>query len=147
MIKRNTPQKQIVMEALTEMDNHPTASMVYEYIHQAHPTISKSTVFRILGNAAEDGTIRKLHILGSDDRYDHKCHRHYHFVCKMCGRVIDLNLPYMMEMDQKVSRIYGCKTLGHEMEFTGLCDQCQSDSERVPAVEFVQDAQSEDAII
>ena len=43
---RNTLQKEIIHQTLCEMRCHPTAAMVYDRIHQRHPTISRSTVFR-----------------------------------------------------------------------------------------------------
>jgi len=113
------------METLVAMGNHPTASMVYETLHQTHPTISKSTVFRILGNAAEDGDIRRLHMKGSDDRFDHQCHRHYHIVCRNCGKITDANVPYLKEIDHQIAQIYNYQVDGHEMEFTGLCADCR----------------------
>ena len=123
--KRNTPQKRIVMRTLAEMKNHPSASMVYETVHQSHPTISKSTVFRILGNAAEEGDVKRLHITGSDDRFDHQCHRHYHIVCQNCGSVEDVSIPYLKEIDKQVSEIYEYQSVEHDIEFRGICTQCQ----------------------
>ena len=125
MVKRNTPQKKIVMQTLFTMKNHPTASMVYEVVHKTYPTISKSTVFRILGNAAEDGDIRRLHMKGSDDRFDHHCQRHYHIVCKKCGRITDADIPYLKEMDERIAQMYGFEIDGHETEFTGICADCR----------------------
>ena len=48
---RKTKQKQAVYEALTALD-HPTATQVYERVHEEHPTVSRGTVFRVLGNFA-----------------------------------------------------------------------------------------------
>ena len=45
---RNTRQKQMVYDALTRLD-HPTATQVYECVHAEHPTVSRGTVFRVLG--------------------------------------------------------------------------------------------------
>lgn len=125
MVKRNTPQKKIVMETLAEMKNHPTASMVYETVHQSHPSISKSTVFRILGNAAEDGDVLRLHMTGSDDRFDHQCHGHYHIRCRECGYVADIEMPYLSDINEKIENSYGFVVEGHDIEFTGVCADCQ----------------------
>lgn len=135
--KRNTPQKRIVMRTLAEMKNHPSASMVYETVHQSHPTISKSTVFRILGNAAEEGDVKRLHIKGSDDRFDHQCHRHYHIVCKECGKVEDVSIPYLKEIDKQVTEIYEYESVEHDIEFTGVCAVCQSEKKKENADELV----------
>ena len=44
MEKRNTIQKQLVLEAVAQLHNHPTAEQVYAQVVKAHPTISKATV-------------------------------------------------------------------------------------------------------
>lgn len=125
MQKRITPQKRIVMQTLADMGNHPTASMVYENVHKDYPTISKSTVFRILGNAAEDGDILKLHMAGSDDRFDHQCHGHYHIRCIDCGRVHDVEMPYLSDIYSKITDTQGYQIMGHDIEFRGICQMCQ----------------------
>lgn len=67
---RKTKQKQAVYEALTQLD-HPTATQVYEYVHTQNPTLSRGTVFRVLGGFAANGQVRKVTLEGSDARFDH----------------------------------------------------------------------------
>ena len=45
-LKRNTAQKNVIMEELLAAD-HPTATELYGRIHQSHPKISRATVFRV----------------------------------------------------------------------------------------------------
>ena len=89
---RNTRQKQMVYEALTRLD-HPTATQVYECVHAEHPTVSRGTVFRVLGGFAEGGQVRRVTIFGSDTRYDHTLAPHAHGRCRVCGGVCDVFLP------------------------------------------------------
>ena len=60
MEKRNTIQKQLVLEAVAQLHNHPTAEQVYAQVVKAHPTISKATVYRNLASLSEDGRLRHL---------------------------------------------------------------------------------------
>ena len=55
MEERNTLQKEIILRTLCKMREHPTAAMVYEAVHQNHPTISRSTVYRVLAKMAGEG--------------------------------------------------------------------------------------------
>ena len=48
MQTRNTIQRQIVLQAVNQMHNHPTADAIYAVIAAQHPTISKATVYRNL---------------------------------------------------------------------------------------------------
>ena len=54
MQERQTKQKQVIYDALT-MLNHPTATEVYAWVHERHPTVSRATVFRVLGGFAAIG--------------------------------------------------------------------------------------------
>ena len=90
MSDRNTVQKEIIHRTLCEMKNHPTAAMVYDRVHFSHPTISRSTVYRILARMAEEGKILRLDLAGGDSRYDGEMAPHSHARCRVCGAVADL---------------------------------------------------------
>ena len=87
---RNTLQKEIIHQTLCRMNCHPTASMVYEAVHRTHPTISRSTVFRVLGQMAEEGRVLRISLTGSDDRFDGTVCPHGHVRCRRCGAVADI---------------------------------------------------------
>ena len=53
MADRNTLQKEIIHRTLCEMDNHPTAAIVYVRIHQDLPHFSSSSVYRVLSRMSE----------------------------------------------------------------------------------------------
>ena len=69
MQERQTKQKQVIYDALT-MLNHPTATEVYAWVHERHPTVSRATVFRVLGGFATSGRALELRLAGSEVRYD-----------------------------------------------------------------------------
>ena len=90
MADRNTMQKEIIHHTLCEMGCHPTAAMVYDRVHRDHPTISRSTVYRVLSRMAEEGKILRLDLAGSESRYDGRLLPHSHVRCRRCGAVADL---------------------------------------------------------
>lgn len=55
MQTRNTIQRQIVLQAVNQLHNHPTADAIYAVIAAQHPTISKATVYRNLNQLAAQG--------------------------------------------------------------------------------------------
>ena len=75
---RNTIQRQLVLSAVRQLQNHPTADEVYQEVQKSCPTISRATVYRNLKLLAEEGEIRLRNISGSPERYDHICGNHYH---------------------------------------------------------------------
>ena len=70
MADRNTVQKDIIYRTLCAMTSHPTAAVVYDRVHGEHPSVSRSTVYRVLARMAEEGKILRLDLAGSDIRYD-----------------------------------------------------------------------------
>ena len=90
MADRNTMQKEIIHQTLCGMCDHPTAALVYDRVHQRHPTISRSTVYRVLARMAAEGKILRLDLAGSDSRYDGQTAPHGHVRCRVCGTVADI---------------------------------------------------------
>ena len=70
MQERQTKQKQIIYDALKTLD-HPTATEVYGYVHEIVPTVSRATVFRVLGGFATNGRALELRAAGNEVRYDY----------------------------------------------------------------------------
>ena len=126
MNKRNTVQKEIVFEVFDGMKNHPSATMVYEAVHEKYPSISRATVFRLLAEAAKEGSVYRIKLTEADDRFDFTIKKHYHIVCRECGAVADV------ETDFDGSLLVE-KTKGYEnflvedchLEFGGICERCR----------------------
>ena len=56
-MKRNTIQKEIILNTVKKLACHVTSETVYDYIHKKNPHISKSTVYRNLRSVADDHLI------------------------------------------------------------------------------------------
>ena len=125
--KRNTLQKRIVSDIFCSMNNHPSATMVYEAVAKEYPSISKATVYRILTQSAEEGSIQRLKLNSADDRFDITTKKHFHVVCRECGHVADVDI----ELDDVA---FASNAVGFEgfcveschVEFVGICEKCQN---------------------
>ncbi len=124
--KRNTLQKRIVSDIFFQMTNHPSAGMVYEEVHKKYPSISKATVYRILSEFAEEGTISRLKLAGASDRYDFNLREHSHVVCRMCGAVADVEVSEDIScLAEKSTPREGFALEGCSLEFVGVCKKCR----------------------
>lgn len=121
MADRNTLQKEIIHHTLCEMGGHPAAAAVYDRVHREHPTISRSTVYRVLARMAEEGKILRLELGGCDSRYDGEIRPHGHARCRLCGRVADLP-PVAVEMPAEAE---GFLLEEWAVVFRGLCPACR----------------------
>ena len=124
MEPRNTNQKKIIRSVLCEL-NHPSASMVYKAVHEKYPTISRATVYRVCAAMAEFGEVRRFTFAGADDRFDITVKPHYHIVCRNCGKVCDVDLPFMETLENHITDASGYTVEAHSLEFSGICPECK----------------------
>ena len=122
--ERNTIQKALILEAVKIL-HHPTAEDVYHLVLKKHPNISKGTVYRNLKRMAKQGQILQVQTLEGPDHFDHTLTSHYHCRCVKCGRVTDVNLSYMEDLNSCVKGEEGFTVKDHEVIFTGLCPDCK----------------------
>jgi len=123
-IKRNTIQKQLIFDAVKALNIHATAEQVYEYIAKENPSISKATVYRNLSQMAEAGTLLNIGSFFEATHYDHNVHKHYHFACKACNAVFDVDgdFPDLINLLEKTEKfdVTNCN-----ISFSGLCKKCK----------------------
>ena len=124
MQERQTKQKQIIYDALTTLD-HPTATEVYGYVHETHPTVSRATVFRVLSGFAGNGKALELRVAGDEVRYDYNVEPHYHAHCVTCGRVSDIAMQGAPFGELNVTANCGFDVQGYSVEFFGVCGECK----------------------
>ena len=79
-----------ILKNLQSRRDHPTADMVYESVRMEQPNISLGTVYRNLAFLSENGQILKISTGTGPDHFDGCTNPHVHFVCRSCGKVIDM---------------------------------------------------------
>jgi Fe2+ or Zn2+ uptake regulation protein len=126
MNRRETKQKEGILKVLSNTRAHPTADQIYDEVRKDIPRISKGTVYRNLQVLEEDGAITELRLDGTLSRYETKQENHYHFRCEKCGRVSDIDMPVDKKLDQRAEKRTGLKISSHQLEFRGLCKECQN---------------------
>ncbi len=126
MQERQTKQKQIIYDALKALD-HPTATEVYGYVRNAHPSVSRATVFRVLGGFAQNGRALELRAAGSEVRYDYNVEPHYHARCLRCGRVADVKAEGLPQRGLSLQVDCGFSVEGYSVEFFGTCRECNKE--------------------
>ncbi|HSW57671.1 MAG TPA: transcriptional repressor [Dehalococcoidales bacterium] len=128
---RETRQKQLILHILEGTRSHPTADDIYQQARKHLPHISKGTVYRNLGILQEEGILSELNLNGTVSRYEVKNERHYHFRCEQCGRVTDLKHPVDTGLNNIVEKETGFQVFSHQVEFLGICLECQSKTDNV----------------
>ncbi len=124
MLTRNTRQRQLILDLMEGNHSHPTADEVYEHARAIDPHISRGTVYRNLNVLAQAGQLTRVTLPGSPDRYDCRVDHHYHFVCRKCGKTVDLPLEYREELNAS-SGLPGYEVESHRLMLVGLCPDCR----------------------
>lgn len=123
-MERNTIQRALTLEAVRKLKNHPSVEEIYEEVAKEHPTISKGTVYRNLKQLSENGDLYEVDLPGGASHFDHNCYSHYHAHCLRCGKVIDVNLPYMENLIDQIEDPQDFNFTGYDLVFKGFCKQC-----------------------
>jgi len=125
-MQRNTLQRQFILEVLTNSKKHPSIDEIYIEIQKKYPAISKTTIYRNLKQLATDGVIGKVLFQDGLERYDIRADQHYHYQCKNCDRIYDIDIPYLKNIDKEVQKKFGLNVDKHDVIFTGLCSKCNN---------------------
>ena len=74
--------------------SHPSAEEIYAGLSEQFPSLSRTTVYNALHLFVEKHLLRELEIESGCVRYDIAMQEpHSHFVCRRCGRIMDMRMP------------------------------------------------------
>lgn len=125
---KHSKQRDSIMEFLRERKDHPTADIVYMNVRKTFPNISLGTVYRNLTLLADIGEISRIRVGDGVDHFDADTSPHYHFICKECGSVIDLEMEDMTDINETANKNFSGLIEGHITYFYGKCGNCSTKS-------------------
>jgi Fur family ferric uptake transcriptional regulator len=99
--RRITTARRLVIELLARTTEHLTADDLATRVHDAHPEIHLSTVYRTLDSLHDWGLVEHVH-QPHGPSFFHLAGAHRHLVCEQCGRIHDVPAA---EFDALVARI------------------------------------------
>lgn len=116
-------QRESIKQYLMGRHDHPTADMVYMGVREEFPHISLGTVYRNLSLLSDLGEIIKFNTDGVD-HFDADIMPHYHFVCRHCHCVLDMDVSPLEQVNAEANQTFGGMIEGHSILFHGLCPEC-----------------------
>ena len=121
-------QREIIFDTLRRHAVHPTAERLYNIIKGEQPdsNIGIATVYRNLKRMASTGSIKKISGLEEAEHFDHNTHTHYHFLCKKCNRVFDIDAKVAPEIIENTQKETGFIIDSYDIVFHGICKECQT---------------------
>lgn len=124
--RKRSRQRESIREFLISRKDHPTADIVYASVRRRNPNISLGTVYRNLTLLAKSGEIKRLSLGDGVDHFDADTSPHYHFVCRECGSVIDLEMDSIEKIVDAARANFDGQIEGHMTYFYGICSHCKS---------------------
>jgi Fe2+ or Zn2+ uptake regulation protein len=123
---RITPQRDVLLRALSETMGHPTADDLVKKVRKVLPSVSHATVYRNVQELVRAGMIRTLERAGASVQFEINPEEHHHFVCRGCGEVWDVYLGTVgFKLDRRKSPLKGFQIDRGEVQLHGLCARCR----------------------
>ncbi len=125
-----SPKREAIYEIIASTKSHPDAEWIYSEVQKTYPGISLGTVYRNLVHLQNSGKIRSLGVVKGCERFDADMSPHSHFVCNVCGRIIDVGdlfSNYTRRLDKIVEEELNADVESHDLVFYGTCESCNDD--------------------
>ena len=123
--RKKSKKRDAILGYLRGRTDHPSADQIFRSLKPALPELSLGTVYRNLGILVQEGQISSAGPVNGQERYEARTDRHSHFVCRRCGRMLDLNLPDLVrELYGEIEYSMGCVPERHSLTISGLCPDC-----------------------
>src|ERR1700733_15440024 len=123
---RVTPQRQLVLEAVTRL-NHASPEEIFAEVHQRASGVNISTIYRTLELLEQLGLVTHTHLGHGAPRYHLAAEaEHVHLVCSECGRVTQIGPEAVNALVAALKDTQGFETdVGHLTVF-GKCADCRA---------------------
>ena len=118
-------KRQAIYELLLSTDSHPSAEWIYNSLKPSYPDLSLGTVYRNLKLLEGNGSVKSVAVVEGCERYDARMAPHSHFVCKGCGKVLDVFFTESVNDITEKTYIEGARSVdSYSLIFYGKCSGC-----------------------
>jgi Fe2+ or Zn2+ uptake regulation protein len=114
--QRVTLPRLMVHRFVSRAPQHVTA----DDIHAELPSLSFATIYSTLDLLEELGLVRRVSTLGGSAVYDSRVEAHDHAVCRVCGRMFDIESASV----PAASAPHGFHVERRQVELVGVCANC-----------------------
>ena len=124
---RLTPQRDVLLRALSETTGHPTADDLVKKVRKVLPTVSHATVYRNVQELVRAGLIGTLERSGAAVQFELNPDHHHHFMCRRCGQVWDVYVAEVaVTLDSRRSPLKGFRVDRRDVQLHGVCARCRT---------------------
>ena len=124
---RMTSQRRTIVEALQDMDSHPTAEELHAVVSERDSSLHLSTVYRTLRWLEQEGLV-STRTFGDErqERFDPALpSEHYHFKCKLCKQIIEFDSLLVNTIKAQFELHSGAEVESGSVVLYGVCANCR----------------------
>jgi Fur family transcriptional regulator, ferric uptake regulator len=125
---RMTPQRQLVLDAVRELD-HATPEQICQHVRRTAPTVNITTVYRTLELLEKLNLVRHTHLGHGAPSYSVDQHEHVHLVCHHCGRVDEVPCQLLDGLSETLRAELGFQLDATHLALSGTCRDCLAEQE------------------
>ncbi len=123
-------QRMAIMHYLLTHRTHPTVDEIFTALAPKYPTLSRTTVYNTLKLFVEHGATQMLTIDEKVTCFDGDVTPHAHFLCRRCGRILDIPLQNIGGEDFSHMTIDGNQVAEIHQYYKGICKMCLQELEK-----------------
>ncbi|WP_429137474.1 Fur family transcriptional regulator [Bartonella heixiaziensis] len=117
---RVTRQRRIILDILTDTNDHPNAFEIFQRAHKIDSSISLSTVYRTMKTLEGNGTIHRHTFSGGPSRFEQADRQHHdHLIDIDTGKVIEFQSDIIEKMQEEIAKSLGYDIIHHRLELYG----------------------------
>jgi Fur family transcriptional regulator, ferric uptake regulator len=123
----STRPRELIAGALRAQPRFLSAAEIHRALEAQSARVSVSTIYRTLEHLLSKGEVTVRVDAAGESTYM-LCepeHHHHHAICRVCGRVQDVDCDAMDSVAESLRALHGFKLDAHTMEFQGTCRDCQ----------------------
>jgi Fur family ferric uptake transcriptional regulator len=123
---RLTPQREMVLSVLHEIEGFATADEIYERVSRFSSSVDISTVYRTLELLQDFRLVASVDPGDGQRRYEllgiHG--EHFHLVCRSCGRILGVEPRTIEPFARRLKEEYDFEIDPEHLSIPGLCREC-----------------------
>ncbi|MEM9421166.1 MAG: Fur family transcriptional regulator [Pseudomonadota bacterium] len=118
---RITNSRRIILDVLTQSDDHPDAEVLFHRARKLDPNLAIATVYRTLKLLEFHGVVTRHDFGGSKSRYEEAGEEsHDHLVDIRSGDVIEFQSEELEALKHKIAEKLGYNVVDHRLELYGV---------------------------
>jgi len=123
---RLTPQRQLILTAIQEGDDHISAEEIHTQVCTKYPHVNISTVYRTLELLKNLDLVTETDLGSGLFRYHFadKGH-HHHLICEKCGTTTEVDESLLLPIKRTVYKEYGFRANMNHLAIFGRCTKCE----------------------